>query len=350
MSKNKEIKEVYLKNVQEYPNIFDLFNEDEIDDELKSFKKNKNLEPFTYLTKKQFENLQEIHSVRVIGNVRLRKKFKRDKYEETENGKLKQKENSSVIGCCYIKHSDKYRRKHPLNDYDCTDEEYIYEPINIYKPKNVSCIGYAYVGGDSFVKIESEKYFLFILLVMLLLGALIFSLVSLPSNQPNNPEYENGEEYIGGSEEDFETNIQLDFTSYYKLTEKSPSIELSNSENNKYALQYDIYLIKPEDVDKKQLLKSTGGENQYLYIDSNNNGICEEGETVVDELIYSSKLIKPGSHPAVDEIYKKLPEGRYYLVFNIKVLNLDGTELKVADNGSVNSGFQAVTTTVDVIK
>lgn len=349
MSKEKEIKEVYLKNIQEYPNILDLFKEDKIDNELKSFKKNKKLEPFTYLTKKQFENLQEIHSVRVIGNVRLRKKFKRDKYKKAENGSLVRKENSNVIGCCYIKHSDEYRRKHPLSDYNC-DCEYEYGPINVYKPKNVSCIGYAYVGGDSFVRIESEKYFLFILLVMLLLGTLIFSLISLPSNQPNNPEYENGEEYVEGSGEDFETNIQLDFTSYYKLTKKSPSIALPNSEKNKYALQYDIYLIKPDDVDNKQLLKSTSGNNQYLYIDSNNNGICEEGETVIDELIYSSKLIKPGSHPAVDDIYNKLPAGRYYLVFNIKVLNLDGTELKIADNGSINSGFQAVTTTVDIVK
>lgn len=351
MSKNnKEIKEVFIKNVNEYPNIFDLFNEEEINDKVKSFNKIKKYEPFTFLSKKQFEDLQEVHSVRVIGNVRLKKKFKEGKYSKNNDGKFEKKDNSNVIGCCSFKYSEEYRRKHPLTDNNCNTNDYMYERINIYKSRNVSCIGYAYVGGNTFVRIEKERYFFFILFVMLILGALTFSLVSLPSLPSIIPDYENGENYVDTNGDAFETNIQLDFTSYYKLTEKSPSIPLHNSENNKYALQYDVYLIKPEDVDKKQLLKSASGEKAYLYIDENNNGICEKGETVVDELVYSSKLIKPGNHPAVDAIYNKLPSGRYYLVFDIKVYNIDGTELKIADNGSVNAGFQAVTTTVDVIK
>lgn len=368
--KERKLKEVFITDVKEYPNILDLFdtdkddevtneeifNEEDLNNELKVFKKNKKLVPFTYLTKDQFEDLQDIHSVRVIGNVRLRNKFNRKKYDKDEElKKQKKRKNSNVIGCVHFPYTEEYVEKHPNKEFNETRTL----EINLYKPKNVSAIGYAYVGGDKFVRIESEKYFLMILIIMLLIGALIFTLTNLkPNDDTPTPNWEDGDSYVAGDDFNNETNIQLDFTSYFKLTEKSPYIPLPNSENNNYALQYDIYLIKPADKDKKQLLTSgetTDGET-VLWFDDNSNGKVDKGESIVDELIYSSELVYPdGKNRGIDDIYNKLDAGRYYLLFNINIYNLDGTALtvvpeKFGKDASVNSGFQAITTTVDVVK
>lgn len=83
--KEKHLIELKIDDVNNYPYIDNIFDdEDQREKEIKLYKKNKKIVPFTYLTKKQFNEIitDEDCEAQVIGNVRLHNKFKRKDNED----------------------------------------------------------------------------------------------------------------------------------------------------------------------------------------------------------------------------------------------------------------------------
>lgn len=354
--KEKKIREVFVTNVTEYPFLHEVLEDKEIEN-LKIFKKDKKLIPFNYLTKKQFKEIldDEDSQAKVVGNVRLRDKYHREDNENNEvqnqTKKGKNKKNSNVIGCFHTYFNDEYIKKHPDKEFN---ETHTYE-LNLYKPKDTSCIGYAYIGDNKFVRIENDHYFFIFLLIMILIASIVLGVYLVPNlNINKSNEFEDGNYTSPNSfNSSYENNIQFDFVNHYTLVKDNPYLPIGNPEKNQFAYKVQIYLVKPDDMSKKNYLTSIKDSdgNDILCFDMNKNGIVDKDESVVDEMIWETKLIQPGD-TAKANLYDVLPKGTYYLAFKYSLTQKDGTDITTPDNQkySVQNGFTAVTTTINVVK
>lgn len=349
--KEKKLKEVFVTDVNEYPYLHEILDDEDVEN-LKIFKKDKKIIPFNYLTKKQFKEIldDEDSQAKVIGNVRLRDKYHRE--VKNKNQKTKTKKKSNVIGCFHTYFNDEYIEKHPNEEFN---ETHTYE-LNLYKPKDTSCIGYAYIGNNKFVRIENEHYFFVFLLIMIMIAAVVLGVYLIPKIDINkSKDFENGDYTSPNSFNlSYENNIQFDFVNHYTIDKEHTYLPIGNPEKNQFSYKVKVYLVKPDDISKKNYLttiKDSDG-NDILCFDMNKNGIVDKNESVVDELVWETKLIEPGGNPAKVELYDILPKGTYYLAFKYSLSQKDGTDITAPDNQkySVQNGFTAITTTIDVVK
>ena len=58
--KEKKLKEVFVTDVNEYPYLHEILDDEDVEN-LKIFKKDKKIIPFNYLTKKQFKEIKPIN-------------------------------------------------------------------------------------------------------------------------------------------------------------------------------------------------------------------------------------------------------------------------------------------------
>lgn len=354
--KEKHLIELKIDDVNNYPYIDNIFDdEDQKEKEIKVYKKNKKIVPFTYLTKKQFNEIitDEDCEAQVIGNVRLHNKFKRKDNEDIT--KKKREKNSKIIGCLQFDYSDKYLEKHPKLMYNNGDSSFF--ELNLYKPKETSCLGYAYVGNNKFVRIEDQKFFILFFIIFCIIASVIIGLSFSNKKDSEKKPIEVEKNYVSDKKFDdsyYENSIQFDFVNHYTINEKNQYMPLYNSQYNRYSYYVQVYLVKPSDINKKDYFTSTKDSNgkEVLYFDTNRNGKKDSDESVVDTMIYSSKLIQPGTQAGVN-LYNVLPKGKYYLAFNYQITNKDGSEIQKSNSKKtqqVTNGYSAITTTVDIDK
>ena len=114
---------------------------------------NKQLEPFTYFTPRQFKEYLGSETLngpyKVVGNVHLYQK----EYEGTENFRTtgeyeRQKKEKGIYGSLRIPYVGEYLKKHKgeLCLSKC-------KKFDLYEAKDAYCMGYAQVGSKSFVRL-----------------------------------------------------------------------------------------------------------------------------------------------------------------------------------------------------
>lgn len=136
------------------------------------YTRNKQLEPFTYFTPKQFKEYVESESseepVKVVGNVHLyQKEYKGADQMKTIGDFETEKKEQGIYGSFRVSYSGEYLKKHKgeLCASKC-------KKFDLYEAKDVHCMGYAQVGAKRFVRLIDVSKLEMATYIALWLGAI----------------------------------------------------------------------------------------------------------------------------------------------------------------------------------
>lgn len=317
-----ELKKYYIKDIKEYPfkdyiinddnrnqdnenveinkdnGINENINNDSKDElnelsledtyEYKIYKKDKQIKPFMYFTKKQFETFSGDYPTKVIGNVNFNDLYKEktEKDLKDNNKKSKKKKDNKLIGVLNIKYTDKYIDSHANKKFN---DEYT-KTFKVFKPENKACIGYLYIGETSFIRIEKHSAAILIILLFLIAAFIIFA------GEPDDiiPFLPIGGEDYDGSQNNNKTTPEIEYIEipvYQDLfvNADKPYIALRNPSGNTVYFTYDVYI--DEDADG--------------YVD-----------TSTAKPIFHTDLIPEGQMVRAD-LHSILEKGEYTLYFKV---------------------------------
>lgn len=238
----------------------------EIPDEEKEnyeFKKlgNKNNVECLYFTEKEFEEYQEEHDAKIIGNVKIRqKKYKNPEKAENREKAYQKKYEKDILGVCRLKFTDDYFEKHQNK----LDEPY--RDFDLYKSENKHCIGYAWVGENQYVRLVKYNPFIFLIILFLVLG-IIFGLCFCRNSkpQPDKTIDDNGtkitEQNTNADGVPIADNHYLYVWKTKTVSSDKKTVALINHPDNKVYLCYDIL------DEQGNLLDSTGSFGPNSQVD-----------------------------------------------------------------------------------
>ena len=328
----KELNKYYIKDIIVDDELENEFIDDEMDKTedlnnasseidrkgIKTYKRNKQIKPFTYFTKKEFEKFRAENSIKIIGNVYLNKERKEepeeskepeelkesedynktnDKDKKTKKSKRKNKNKSKkeIVGILNADYSEKFIEKHQLESADSV------KSFNIYKENNTKCIGYAWVGDKNYVRLCKRNYFFIIFIILLILAGIILGVHSCVNGTNPLKPIANTEDY---QKEDSDIQNaapeQTTFRGFDKLyVEKAnPNITLDNPKGNTVYFKYSIYL------------------------DDTNSGSVDLSK---DKPIYETRWIAPGKMEKAD-LYSVLEKGTHTLFMIVETRDIDTKE------------------------
>lgn len=228
-----------------------LLPEEEDDYELKLLGNKKKHQECFYFTKKEFEQYQEDHEARVIGNVYIDQK----RYKDPEKAKdvdkaYENKRKKKIIGKCKLRYSDEYIEKK-----EKSFEEHFQE-FDLYKPENKKCVGYAWVGQKQYVRLVKRNPLVIIIPIFLII-ALMLGLTMCKNPDTEEPWIDTIGDLItdiGGSSDNDEEMTYSDIWTWVKpgeVSAENKTIPLRNEASNEVWMCYDIYK-------DGELLHSTG--------------------------------------------------------------------------------------------
>lgn len=245
-------------------------------------RKKKKFAPFEFFDKKEFEKLRAENNVRVVGNAVLGKRYKDGKKDD------------KTIGVLEIPYAEKVADKLSEKNKGVS-EDTLFFPARVTKPKERRCIGYVYVGSQSFIRLQKRTVLLpLLLLVFIVLGASVATSLFFPSSpiNPNNwvPVIDSGI----GNEETTEEQTRPGTIQVNGFTEWS--IPAGKKDNLK------INLYNPE------------GNRGYFTFTLK---LADTGE-----VLYQSNMVPPGEKLTRISLNKALPAGDYDAVLAIQVNEL----------------------------
>lgn len=200
----------------------------------KEFRK-KDIKPFLYLSKSEFKKYSKEYDVTVTGSVKINQKH----YEDIESADNPEK----VLGKKYRKHiigifqAEQTVDEAPL-DLSQMKKFDLYENLFLYH-----CFGYAYVGGNKFVRLCRFSLVPFLILLLILLG-LLLSLLFPVNNEPAiAPPLADQQPYSESTptEPDPNKNFAVVLKREYTVSSEHPTIELKNYKENTKGIAYDVY-------------------------------------------------------------------------------------------------------------
>lgn len=245
-----------VRDIRELLRRLDTDTDDENEYRLKPLhKKNKEILMFT---KKDFSHFCDYNSAHIVGNIRYRQKTYTN-YADTDK-LIQEKQKKKIIA------QNKLRIDKDFKFYD------------VRRPKESHAVGYAWVGGNKFLRVTSFNWLL--LLIPLLLALCILFLFSncpdedikmpfAPTEDVSSPEGETPEQRLCYFPPFDETTT---------LTSDNKNIRLINHiKNEDFNLTYEIS-VDGERLKLRDIQKGEDEENQY------NIGLIAPGDTVYYDL------------------------------------------------------------------
>lgn len=324
----KELKKYYIKDIVVDDELENKIDDGEIDEiknlndasseidkkGIKLYKKDKQIKPFTYFTKKEFEKYRAENSIKIIGNVYLNKERKEkieepieepieksdeinknDKKTKKSKRKCKNKSKKEIVGILNTYYSAEFIEKKQLESSDDI------KSFNIYKENNTKCIGYAWVGDKNYVRLCKRNYFFIIFIFLLIIAGIILGVHSCVNGTNPLKPIANTEDY---QKEDSDIQNaapeQTTFRGFDKLyvEKESPNITLDNPKGNTVYFKYSIYL------------------------DDTNSGSVDLSK---DKPIYETIWLAPGKMEKAD-LYSVLEKGTHTLFMIVETRDVDTKE------------------------
>lgn len=256
-----------------------------VSDEYKTKELNKKgIKPVRYLSAREFKNYSRNNGGIVIGDIKLNQKHYEDVVTSDYPEKVvKKKSKKRITGVVQFELKDLYDNSVELTAFKKFD---LYERLCFRRT-----VGYAYVGGQKFVRLCTFSLIPLIIFVILLLGLLTELLCPVPNEvETTTPPMADQAPYSESvqAQHDPSQNFAIMLKSTYYVSKDYPTIELKNYMKNVKCISYDVYT---------------------------SDGV----------FIGSTGLIYPGNSAKVN-VYSVLnTPGEYELTMNVKNYNDDGS-------------------------
>lgn len=193
-------------------------------------------------TKKDLNKYSDEHGVQIVGRIRKRQRRYSDiKDNETLEEFVERKRKKKIIGVANLIDE---------NAVDTTQETLKYD---IKKDKNRHTVGYAWVGGNKFLRVTTFN-FLWLLLPILLIG-LIVCLMIFPSKDNPVINFEDGVSVPGitqNQEDEVRYAVVVPYNEVITLTSEQKNIPFINPVENdgEYYLSFALYVNGEPFIDK----------------------------------------------------------------------------------------------------
>lgn len=274
---SKKFDSYEVKDVRELLDYEIRGNNDENENEYKIKRFNKKAENVYMFSRKAFSKWSDDHNVQVVGRVRKRQRRYKD-YEDYDE-LVEQKRKKKIFGVLNL----------TLDQPDKIHKDGI-KKYDIKKDKHRHTVGYAWVGGNKFVRVTTFNP-LWLLLFLILLCALLFVML-FPS--PQNPilDFADGVP-VPGQTSDSEGEVRyvavIPYNEEIVLTSSQKNIPFINPETNQgeYYISFSLYVDGEPFIDK-----STGEpyETGLISPDPSKNAILYDLYDQLDAGTYQVKV------------------------------------------------------------
>lgn len=257
------------------------------------------------LSKKAFNTYTDDNDVVIVGKIR-KKQCRYKEYEDKEK-LIQEKKKKKIIG----------QAKVPV---ETKDNEPLFKKYDVKKDNGRFTYGYAWVGGNRFIRVTRFNPFLIIIPLLLIIGILL-GLMFIPEEPIIDLPFADGTKMPESVSEDIDNNNYVTFVPYQEnitLTEDQKWIPFINPTENKdkWYLSFSLYVNGEPFIDKST------------------------GET------YSTGLISPDSEEnnvVLYNLYDQLDAGTYYVQ-----AVADAYDYETKDKTVKPPGY--LTTTITIVK